>query len=190
MSLMRLLTVGRSLGPVKNHKFRAPDDSGKSFTKIWAAEPRQRPGPAPLKQAPPARAEGTGVKRLDSSWKKIWKRKQDMSVQTLKAEAGERKTPVEGVAKTAFPLGRWSMLKNPFVRKAEDVRSAPMQGELSLDLVKPVRNDLHDADLEVLPARKEAVGLQDKAPASTEKHEAIPYLWSRLSARLFRTQRS
>jgi len=39
----------------------------------------------------------------------------------------------------------------------------PVQGELSLDRVKVVRNDLSDADLEVIPARSK---LASAAPAA------------------------
>jgi hypothetical protein len=52
-------------------------------------------------------------------------------------------------------LFRWMKGVNPFARKAPAVppEKAPVQGELVLDSVRPVRNDLHDTDLMVVPAR-------------------------------------
>jgi hypothetical protein len=54
---------------------------------------------------------------------------------------------------------------------------APIQSELSLDEVKVVRNDLSDADLEVVPAK----------PA--RRADAVPLpeanAWSRLTTRIF-----
>jgi hypothetical protein len=62
----------------------------------------------------------------------------------------------------------------------------PVQGELSLDKIKVVRNDLSDADLEVVPARGPA------APASSgpalrtgERGEAAESKWGRVTAGFF-----
>ena len=53
----------------------------------------------------------------------------------------------------AYPQGRWTVFRNPFVKRGKSVEpTPPVQGELLLDLVKPVRNDLSDSDLEVVPA--------------------------------------
>lgn len=53
----------------------------------------------------------------------------------------------------AYPRGRWTVFRNPFVKRGKSVEpTPPVQGELLLDLVKPVRNDLSDSDLEVVPA--------------------------------------
>ena len=59
------------------------------------------------------------------------------------------------VPQQPFPMGRWTLFKNPFVRRVKTLEpSAPVQGELLLDMVKPVRNDLSDSDIEVVPARR------------------------------------
>ncbi|MDB6030542.1 MAG: hypothetical protein JWM16_880 [Verrucomicrobiales bacterium] len=52
-------------------------------------------------------------------------------------------------------LFRWMKRANPFARKpaAAAPEKAPVQYELVLDSIKPVRNDLHDTDLMVVPAR-------------------------------------
>jgi hypothetical protein len=58
----------------------------------------------------------------------------------------------------AYPRGRWTVFRNPFVKRGKSVEpTPPVQGELLLDLVKPVRNDLSDSDLEVVPATEPLV---------------------------------
>jgi hypothetical protein len=91
--------------------------------------------------------------------------------------------------KQAFPLGRWT--KNPFRSTAMPSQRAPaVQGELCLDKVKPVRNDLSDSDLELMPRKQSE---PEKNPFATEKApvpgEEIAQklgLFSRMRARLFR----
>lgn len=62
------------------------------------------------------------------------------------------------------------------------VTSVQVQGELSLDGVKVVRNDLSDADLEIVPAK----------PARRADLAPLPEVnaWQRLTTRIFvRTER-
>ena len=67
---------------------------------------------------------------------------------------------------------------------------APAQAELSLDAVKPVRNDLSDSDLQIVQAKPE-----NKSDASklSHRHWSRPELtglaWSRLTARFFNSER-
>jgi hypothetical protein len=91
------------------------------------------------------------------------------------------------VLTSAFPLGRWTRLrKNPFgPRPHRQSVTPPVQGELHLDLVKPVRNDLSDADLEVVEAREPLPAAQESA-AGSSIDESHRFLWSRLTARIFR----
>lgn len=92
-----------------------------------------------------------------------------------------------------YPAGRWNMIRNPFQRRSAPQKGATLvQGELSLAAVRPVRNDLNDADLEVVPCR-EAPGKQrhevvlgtELLPAS-EPPVATRFLWSRLRQRLLK----
>ena len=81
----------------------------------------------------------------------------------------------------------WCVEANPIPRLAGPARSAllpmprftgvPIQSELSLDEVKVVRNDLSDADLEVVPAK----------PARRADTVPVPEAnaWSRLTTRIF-----
>lgn len=108
------------------------------------------------------------------------------------AERNAMKTEVaeqNATPKQAFPLGRWT--KNPFRSTAiPSQRPAAVQGELSLDKVKPVRNDLSDSDLELMPRKQSE---PEKNPFATEKApvpgEEIAQklgLFARMKARLFR----
>jgi hypothetical protein len=71
-----------------------------------------------------------------------------------------------------------------------------VQQELRLDGVKPLRNDLSEADLEVIPARRMAV--QRVTSDRVSQPAAIPgdvgagsgVVWNRLTAKLFTAGRS
>jgi hypothetical protein len=76
------------------------------------------------------------------------------------------------------PFGNWA------VAKPKPLATA--QAELSLDAVKPVRNDLSDSDLQIVPAKP-------NASKPTHPHTLRPELtglaWSRLTARFFNSER-
>lgn len=84
-------------------------------------------------------------------------------------------------------LQEWCVEANPIPRLARPARSAftpaarvtsaPIQSELSLEEVKVVRNDLSDADVEIVPARP--ARRADVAPLPEEN------AWSRLTTRIF-----
>ena len=65
-------------------------------------------------------------------------------------------------------MKRWLRMANPFARKAESAPpiKTPVQSELHLDGVKPVRNDLHETDLMVV--RRQAPE-KTVAPARVEQ---------------------
>ncbi|HWH71476.1 MAG TPA: hypothetical protein VNT26_19020 [Candidatus Sulfotelmatobacter sp.] len=63
---------------------------------------------------------------------------------------------------------------------------SPVQGELSLDAIKVVRNDLSDSDLEVIPAQTPVPQASPApAPVPVESAETVGATWSRVSTRLF-----
>src|SRR5438034_6031217 len=88
----------------------------------------------------------------------------------------------------AFPRGRWTVFKNPFSGMPKPkVAQAPMQGELSLDAVKPIRNDLTDSDLEVIPAGKAGprVAPPPITPGPPVTAGADGLVWERLKTQFF-----
>jgi len=104
--------------------------------------------------------------------------------QTMKAEAAEG----TGKAATAFPLGRWALKANPFKSPAQAAATPVVQGELSLEKVKVVRNDLSDSDLELV-----AAGQLAKTPEPENVFGAVtktkrPSLLARLKSRLSRAK--
>ena len=84
---------------------------------------------------------------------------------------------------------RWGGRKNPFrSRAALQKRSEPVQGELSLEEIKVVRNDLNETDLEVVPATKPEI--PPNAVAGETHLEASRLVLRRILARLFGGRRS
>lgn len=75
-------------------------------------------------------------------------------------------------------------------KKAVPVRrsSAPVQEELSLDNVKVVRNDLRDADLEVVPLRSTASRKVGAIVEPTPANPAGLKPWNRLTGRFWRSE--
>ncbi len=62
----------------------------------------------------------------------------------------------------------------------------PVQGELSLDEVRVVRNDLSDADPEVVPASRSAARGKSTSPLRSEEHvEVGGSCWGRAALRIF-----
>jgi hypothetical protein len=105
----------------------------------------------------------------------------------MKTEVAEKNVETQ----QAYPKGRWTLNANPFntTRRvpASPVQSGPVtaQGELSLDRVRPVRNDLSDSDLELIPARQvqeNVFAAPTAAPAAVKKQT----FWARLRARFRR----
>ena len=71
----------------------------------------------------------------------------------------------------------WTLFKNPFNRGAKSRTPAPIspvQPELWLDKVKPVRNDLSDSDIEVVPAALPASVGQPEAAPKPVPPDAVP----------------
>ena len=92
----------------------------------------------------------------------------------------EHETKPEATSAPRFPLGRWTSMRNPFAAKPTTKTEATMvQTEMRLDAVKPVRNDLSDADLELVPARQSAINAPD-AKSNTEPQPLPRFALARL----------
>lgn len=87
--------------------------------------------------------------------------------------------------KHAYPQGRWTV--NPFRSTALPSKRATVQGELSLDQVKPVRNDLSESDLELIPRKQEQQNVFAAPSPGAEIAQKLSLL-SRIKARLFRSK--
>ncbi len=108
--------------------------------------------------------------------------------------ASSTKTGAFGSALAPPAATNWFRLrKSPFTAcPAETIRPRlPLQTDLSLDAVKPVRNDLSDADLEVVHSRPAPNQAGPPAPSRSGlfKSHRPGFVWSRLTARLFHSER-
>jgi hypothetical protein len=88
-------------------------------------------------------------------------------------------------------LWKWLRFTNRFRSRHDAARAAgpPVQAELALDMVRPVRNELDDTDFEIVAAPKPKI-----APAPVQQAAAAPLqpgkpgvkmMWGRVRGRLF-----
>lgn len=179
MSLMRLLSLGRSLG-------RATDEPTR-YRMIQQGLPKFG-----LAEKPD---EARGARAVEKSRKKTNMMQQvETKPWTPSIAAGEQETAQR------FPLGRWGLFRNPFgnampgpkeTRPVPAEPVEPVQGELSLEAVRPVRNDLTDSDVMVIRSPKAAAELipapalpQADGRGGSEAAAQEP-VWTRLKSQLF-----
>jgi hypothetical protein len=70
-------------------------------------------------------------------------------------------TVAEGMRQATPSRGRWTLPVNLFKPSRAPALRPAIQGELSLDKVKPVRNDLSDSDLDLVAATKKPEATPD-----------------------------
>ena len=190
MSLIKMLSFAKSLRGVRD------DRSPFSVTQENLMPDFSRSGPHPVR---PIAGEPTenGAGRLRSLLEspgsvgaglegRVQEKGVDMSEQrqaVLKPGA----QPVAagaGAAQGRPSRGRW--VNNPFTSRP--TLRADSKGQLSLEFVRVVRNDLSDADLELAPVRPTTpVPTPPPAGPSTPMAavEPEPSRWSRFTARIF-----
>lgn len=175
MSLSQLLAVGQSIKGGKD----APSPYRMTDGKLL---PKFAPVGRPISLAPPPRPFAETAERFFAGRKA---HKTDPAAATAPAQ------PVVAVAKpaAAASTGRGLRRLNPFASKSAAARPL-VQAELSLDAVKVVRNDLSDADLELIPVQPAKT--VEALPVSTEGASVgrAPTVWSRLTAKLFGLSRA
>lgn len=139
MGLLQLLTVGQSLSEMRDRPHRYKLRSGSLLVLA-----RRDESPVRWPQM-----GGLDFDGLDVRLKQVVG--EDMKTEaTTGVTDGKVETP-------AFPRGRWSLWSGS-ARGEGDVAPArgSIQGELSLDNVKPLRNDLSDSDLELVAVTRKA----------------------------------
>ena len=208
MSLVRLLTAGKSLvglrdgdspyrftsqrflpqfGPARNPFSNRPN-AAPAQKKPAQTEPRSpgihgEIGASIAKPAIPA-SDGEPAAVLQ---------KQE-ATRTARAEFNARKVAVALWRRLTSLLSGWlATLCGLFARSGRKAAKPaiprfpkpPVQGELSLERIKVVRNDLSDADLEVVPARPSATpAAAAPAPRLIEKAEGTKSAWERVTTRI------
>jgi hypothetical protein len=181
MSLVRLLTAGKSLVGIQDSKsrYRSVDPralpkfgSEKKVNTEVAGESGVRPSAAK------SSAEGVKADVRVTADKNVRAPLADKNAGITEA-AGKAPTRAARQDRGSGWVGEWgSKLSSLVSQKPKPTRSAiprfngvPVQGELSLDNIKVVRNDLSDADLEVVA--KEAVKPEpEKAEPSAQERKA------------------
>ena len=203
MSLVRLLTAGKSLvglrdgdspyrftsqrflpqfGPARNpftgreqaksahteaHSSGLIGDNGAPIAKPAIPAPKGEPGATPQKEVGPrpVRAKFDARMRAEALWRRLaallsgWQ----VKLRGLFARSGSK------AAKSAIPR---------FPKPA-------VQGELSLERIQVVRNDLSDADLEIVPAKPMATpATATPAPRLIVKAEGAKSAWGRVRSRI------
>jgi hypothetical protein len=203
MSLVRLLTAGKSLvglrdgdspyrftsqrflpqfGPARNpftgreqaksahteaHSSGLIGDNGAPIAKPAIPASKGEPGATPQKEVGPrpVRAKFDARMRAEALWRRLaallsgWQ----VKLRGLFARSGSKAT------KSAIPR---------FPKPA-------VQGELSLERIQVVRNDLSDADLEIVPAKPMATpAAATPAPRLIDKAEGAKSAWGRVTSRI------
>lgn len=182
MSLMRLLAATRSIVNVKDRLSPYEMRPQNLLPKFGHSESYARTA-AVLEDEAAERDSGDALEMQEQS----------LPMKTLEGETQvttqAEPTPVPAVVaqppiRAAYPQGRWTFWKQNQSPAPPPSGSGAVQGELALDLVKVVRNDLNDADLEVVSKPKPPKPPAEPAP-SQQKPAGTGPLWGRLSSRWF-----
>ncbi len=196
MGLMKLLAVGRSIGRFGNDRSPFKMTQQSLLPKFGSVTAPEEP------------ARGSGERRNQVVAEAALPTEPLLSAnaatgnKTMNAvRAVEIEQPAQPIApvtltpvaeRPAFPRGRWTLFKNPFSKSGKaKPASAPVQTELLLASVKPVRNDLSDSDLEVVrvqpkPAAEAAERRTATVPAvvpgdtGAEVVQREPVAWDRI----------
>jgi hypothetical protein len=173
MGLMQLLTVGRSLSEARDrpHRFKLLSRAMPTFGHPDVENRKRQRGIA-------EREDEVAYYKTDSG---------EQTMRTGAAPVGKG----TGSGMNAYPLGRWTLKANPFKSSSKPAGQPVVQGELSLDKVKVVRNDLSDSDLELVAATRRAEQGGNVFAAATPAapaREVKPLFWKRLRSRWFRAK--
>jgi hypothetical protein len=120
---------------------------------------------------------------------RILQRRKNKTMNTVEADPSMASASAPSKPEHAFPFGRWTLFKSPFNQvpaAAPQSKSdaGPVQGELLLDAIKPVRNDLSDSDLEVVQSASQKVRepvICLTAPIAGSPDQTAP-VWRRVAA--------
>ena len=176
MSMGRLLAAGRSLIGSQNNSSRYRLDKQVRLPKFGSSK-----NPFAPESRTAAPSEPTPPPPNMSPLQPVIRTSEPTSNPTPVPPATTR------IRRAVRRLHEWCVEANPIPRLARPARSAftpatrgsgsPLQSELSLDEVQVVRNDLSDADVEIVPAKP--ARRADLAPPPEEN------AWSRLTTRIF-----
>jgi hypothetical protein len=189
---MQLLAVGKSMVGLGNQPSRYKMVEQKLLPKFAPAH-KATPPPQPLVKAEPVRRQlsflavassPADVHRIAHEVTRPPLHRETPSIKEAESQhiTSNIKTPASSPGK------KKSFFASSFFGKSEAKRREELvQVELALEAIKVVRNDLRDADVEVVRSRVDPKPEQRPLPEGT----AAPGMrWSQLSSRLFETSQS
>jgi len=181
MSLIRLLAAGSSLRGIKDHpspyKMRQEQLLPK-FGSVKPTEPQDQvlaSTPALPPDPLPAREPAVMTTAIPES--------SGRASEVIRVDAASPSVP--SMQSKSSPFLRWARGKNPFQPKPTlKKRATPVQGELLLESIKVIRNDLNETDLELVPAITPPEGTPASKPGGANP-EAVRRSWRRIVGRFF-----
>lgn len=186
MSLMQLLAVGKSIIGLSAGRspYRMREEN--LLPKFGPAKGAKAKPPAPAEAAPSIPKNVPKAEEPQTSQSATETKGNEMNAVVAGTETESEPGHTRRSAETAHPFGRWTRL-NPFhARFSKQSDAAPVQGELLLETVKVMRNDLSDADLEVVSSGQNSpprAGNAQREPAADSESSGL--VLGRMTARLF-----
>ena len=186
MGLMQLLAAGRSLGKIGDQPSRYKMTQQSLLPKFGSVKVLEERAPGVGWVGNNQVIAKTELKQSGLGFAASANDRKNMNA--VQSKPQEVTVPKKTVPRPAFPLGRWTLFKNPFSKTSKPkAAEATVQPELSLDTVKPVRNDLSDADLELVQTAK--LQAENIIPAVTQpKSEPVApegAAWGRIKTQFF-----
>lgn len=190
MSLMQLLAVGRTLNGIRDESHRYRDITGKNLLPRFGVPNRQQMSEFKGRALAAPAASTSATARTPPNGEAL-------PLARVRTGAGRAETTAKpkGSSLAAFvhgQRGRWFVAKSLVAKSAVPSRPTAhgnagfVGGKLSLDKVIVVRNDLSDADLEVVPAlRPGPMGREESTSAKAPKRDMVSSVWSRATASFF-----
>jgi hypothetical protein len=189
MSLVKLLASGKSLIGVEETESRYRLAGQKWLPEFAAVKNPFASTVTPKCNSPACHSpEGAGANTTAQEVAKQSTHQQLAVKQATEAcPAAKRFSGAKFAGKLLAAFNPFSPRLGGKLRPAGGARlAAPVQGELSLDNVKVVRNDLSDSDLPIVPLRSSAVDMPEvPATAATEDGSGKVGTFGRLTSRLF-----
>jgi hypothetical protein len=184
MSLLRLLTAGKSLVGLKDaaHRYNLARRGSlpKFNSKRNPFRATARPEPVSRPQEPMTAASGvaeTGTPKPSVA--------EGAALAPTPAPAGTPMKRFPGAKSGARLFSFLPWMRPPVVVPIPRASKSMIQAELSLDAVRVVRNDLSDSDLEVLSTKKRPKAAPELCSAPTAPSMPAESAWNRVTRQFF-----
>jgi hypothetical protein len=202
MNPMQLLTASKSLMDIKEAtgryrmtegllpKFNSTTRAAPSASTTRAEPSKQAPGLGienPLRTKVEAKSKMPSVKPALIGTRRFFLRNGNSALSfCVKASVS-----VTGALKKINPVSYWVRRKRQVTPENATLNKTAVQGELSLDKVKVVRNDLSDTDLEIVPVTNlEKSDAPQPVPVLINGCEPTVTSWGQLASRIFGSEQT